>query len=73
MTKPNGSEPSNYFADFERMRGLLADLYTALEAQEWLLAKNKLLSDQSPADLIAQGKTAEVERLIDQLASGAYL
>jgi hypothetical protein len=67
--KPNGSHPSNYFMDWQRMSDLLSDLhlYTPLQAHEWLLAKQKALGDQSPAQLIAAGRTVEVEQLIARL------
>jgi uncharacterized protein (DUF2384 family) len=71
--KANGGSVSQYFADMRRMSNLLSDFYTPLETQEWLLAKQPMLGDQSPAQMIAQGRTAEVEQLIDNLRSGAFL
>jgi hypothetical protein len=74
MTKPNGSAGvSEYFVEMRRMSNLLLDFYTPLQAQEWLLAKHKLLGDMSPSQLIARGRTAEVEQLIAQIRDGAFI
>ena len=73
MTKPNGSHGSSYFADYSRVRELLNELYTPIEAQEWMTEKQELLNGQSPAQLIADGKTAQVEDLIWAIREGAFL
>jgi hypothetical protein len=74
MTKPNGSPGiSKYFADMRRMSNLLLDCYTPLEAQEWLLSKQRLLGDETPAHLIAHGRVHEVEQLIGQIRDGDFL
>jgi hypothetical protein len=75
MTKPNGAGGvSKYFAEMRRMSNLLLDIYTPMETQEWLLANNKLLPDgMSPAQLIACGRTHEVEQLINEIRDGAFL
>jgi uncharacterized protein (DUF2384 family) len=71
--KPNGSHGSSYVAALRRMNDLLSDLYTPIEAEEWLRSKHKMLGDQTPAELIAQGKTAQVEQLIEDIRDGAFL
>jgi hypothetical protein len=74
MSKSNGqSEVSSYNANLRRMEWLLSDLYTPMQAHEWLLAKHKLLDDMSPAQLIARGRAHEVEQLIEQIREGAFL
>jgi hypothetical protein len=73
MSKANGSFASTYFAELRRMTDLLSDLYTPLQAHEWLLAKHKLLDDMSPAQLIARGRSHEVEHLIEQIREGVFL
>lgn len=72
--KPNGNNGDTLYAvNMRRMADLLSDLYTPMEAQEWLAAKHPLLQNQVPAKLIADGRVDEVEELIEQLASGAFL
>lgn len=71
--KPNGADPNHYFVNMQRMVDLLGDVYTPIQAAEWLLAKHDLLGGQSPAEMIARGKTTEVEQLIDQIKDGAFL
>jgi hypothetical protein len=73
QVKPNGSHGSNYTADLRRISDLLSDCYTPIETEEWLRSKHKLLGDQTPAELIAQGKTAQVEQLIEDIRDGAFL
>jgi hypothetical protein len=73
MSKPNGSQVSNYFAEMRRMSELLTDFYTPIEAQQWLVSKQRLLGDETPAHLIAHGRVAEVERLIEQMRDGVFL
>jgi len=51
----------------------LADLYPPEEAKLWLVSNHKRLDGQRPADLIMQGRTEEVLRIIAQLKDGAYV
>jgi transcriptional regulator with XRE-family HTH domain len=51
----------------------LAQFYTADEARLWLFSRHVALGGARPADLIAEGRTDEVLRVVDQLQSGAYL
>lgn len=59
--------------DFQRIRGRLAEYYRRHEIDIWLRSPQKLLNGQRACDLINAGKVAEVERLLDQLDSGAFL
>lgn len=51
----------------------LAQFYDPTEARLWLFSPNRSLAGVRPADLISEGRTDEVLRLIDQLQSGAYV
>jgi transcriptional regulator with XRE-family HTH domain len=51
----------------------LAAYYSADEAKLWLFSPHKLLNGARPADLIAEQRTDEVLRLIDQLDSASYI
>lgn len=55
------------------IRARLAEYYEPADIERWLTSPHKLLNDRKPCDLIAAGQASEVERLIDQLDSGAYL
>jgi uncharacterized protein (DUF2384 family) len=68
--KSNGSYAARYFREMQRMTSLLQDIYTPIQAVEWLVKKHTLLDGQSPSQLIAQGRTEEVEHLIEQLRDG---
>jgi len=65
--------PSPELADLLRIYARLAVFYDAAEIERWLDSKHPLLDGKRAADLIAEGKTQEVHRVIDQLESGAYL
>lgn len=51
----------------------LSAYYTSDEAKLWLFSPHPQLGGGRPADLIAERKTDEVLRLIDQLDSAAYI
>ena len=51
----------------------LATYYSAEEAKLWLFSPHLQLDGRRPADLIAERRTDEVLRLIDQLDSAAYI
>ena len=51
----------------------LSDFYEPQDARLWLFARQKLLEGEIPADLIQQGRTEEVIRMLDQLRDGVYL
>jgi transcriptional regulator with XRE-family HTH domain len=51
----------------------LSQLYAPDEARLWLFSPNASLGGRRPADLIAEGRSDDVLRLIDQLQSGAYV
>jgi hypothetical protein len=62
-----------YAANMQRMASLLSDLYTPIETDQWLQAKHDLLGGQTPAQLIADGRAAEVEDLISAIKDGVFL
>ena len=51
----------------------LGSLYEPDEARLWLFSPHAELDGQSPADLIADGRTDEVLEIIDRLQSAAYV
>ena len=56
-----------------RVRKRLEAYYRNHEIDMWLRSPQPLLKGRRPCDLILAGNAAEVERIIDQLDSGAYL
>ena len=59
--------------DFQRIRGRLSEYYRRHEIDFWLRSPQKLLNGKRACDLINAGQAHEVDRLLDQLDSGAYL
>jgi hypothetical protein len=51
----------------------LADLYEPHDARLWLFARQRLLQDQIPAELIQQGRVDEVLAVVNQLLDGVHL
>jgi transcriptional regulator with XRE-family HTH domain len=51
----------------------LSEYYSAEQAKLWLFSPHKLLDGARPSDLIAEQRTDEVLRLIDQLDSASYI
>lgn len=51
----------------------LADLYEPHDARLWLFARQRLLQDQVPAELIQQGRVDEVLAVVNQLLDGVHL
>ena len=51
----------------------LADFYEPRDARLWIFARQKLLADQIPAELIQQGRVDEVLAVVNQLRDGVYL
>jgi hypothetical protein len=51
----------------------LADMYEPRDARLWIFARQRLLGDQVPAELIQQGKVDEVLAVVNQLRDGVYL
>jgi hypothetical protein len=71
--KPNGAGGiTTYAANMQRMASLLSDLYTPIEVEHWLQAKQELLGGQTPVQLIADGRAAEVEELISAIKDGVF-
>lgn len=51
----------------------LADIYEPHDARLWLFARQRLLDDQVPAELIQQGRVDEVLASVNQLLDGVHL
>ncbi len=60
-----------YFEDMERCTRQLREIYNPDETMKWLLAKQQCLGGQSAAQMIAEARTVEVERVIEQLKRDA--
>lgn len=56
----------------DRIRELLAELYTPAESELWLSSPQRLLADCKPLDLMREGRGGEVERVLRQILEGAY-
>lgn len=61
------------FLELEFVVAKLADIYEPRDARIWLFARQRLLNDRIPAELIQQGRVDEVLASIDQLLDGAHL
>lgn len=51
----------------------LADIYEPHDARLWLFSRQRLLQDQTPAELIQQGHVEEVLAAVNQLLDGVHL
>lgn len=51
----------------------LADLYEPRDARLWLFARQRLLEDRVPAELIQQGRVDEVLAVVNQLLTGVHV
>jgi hypothetical protein len=51
----------------------LADVYEPHDARRWLFARQLLLDNQIPAELIRQGRMDEVLVTVSQLLDGVHL
>jgi hypothetical protein len=51
----------------------LADMYDPREARLWIFARQRLLNDQIPAQLIQAGKVEEVLAVVNQVLDGVQL
>ena len=51
----------------------LATYYSSDEAKLWLFSPHRQLEGRRPADLIAERRTDEVLRIIDQLDSASFI
>lgn len=51
----------------------LAQFYEPDQARLWIFSPHRQLGGRRPADLIAEDRTDDVLRLIDQLKSAAYI
>jgi len=73
ISLPHCTIKSTLFATNVRCGHQLADLYEPDEARLWLFARQKLLNGEIPADLIRQGRTDEVLKIIRQILDGVYV
>jgi hypothetical protein len=59
--------------DLEYIVDQLSDFYQPEEARLWMFSRQKLLNGEIPANLIQQGRAAEVIAVIDQLRDGVFV
>src|SRR3954451_2471381 len=52
---------------------LLSDTASPLGVTQWLNARNRLLDNERPIDLIAQGKTDDVRAAVESFLAGDYV
>jgi uncharacterized protein (DUF2384 family) len=60
-------------ADLHYVVGRLQEYYSTEEIRAWLYARHPQLGGQRAVDLIHEGQTEEVLRVLERLESGAYL
>ena len=65
--------PEDTMTDLDKIRGQLAEFYSAMEAEKWLVSPHELLGGKSAIEMIRAGKSDEVFCLLDQLRSGAHV
>lgn len=51
----------------------LSDFYEPREARLWIFARQRMLGDQIPAELIQQGRVDEVLATVNQLRDGVFV
>ena len=51
----------------------LSDFYEPQEARLWLFSRQKLLGGRKPAELIQQGQSEEVRRMIAELRDSVFV
>ena len=51
----------------------LADIYEPRDARMWIFARQRLLQDQTPAELIQQNRVDEVLAAVNQLLDGVHV
>ena len=59
--------------DLDYIVDQLSDFYDPLEARVWLFSRQRLLNGNSPVNLIQQGDTDTVIRILDQLRDSIFL
>ena len=67
------SDTQRALLDLEYIVEQLADFYEPQEARLWLYSRQKLLDGAIPAELIREGKAAEVIAVIDQLRDSVHI
>jgi len=61
-----------HLLDLVRVRIRLAQFYELTDVNRWLHRPHPQLGGQRAIDVIAAGRAAEVEAVIDRLESGAF-
>jgi transcriptional regulator with XRE-family HTH domain len=51
----------------------LADIYEPQDARLWLFSRQRLLQDQTPAELIQRGHAEDVLAAVNQLLDGVHI
>ena len=51
----------------------LSDIYEPRDARLWIFARQRLLEDRIPAELIQQGKVDEVLAVVNELRDGVFI
>lgn len=51
----------------------LSDIYEPRDARLWIFARQRLLEDRVPAELIQQGKVDEVLAVVNELRDGVFI
>jgi hypothetical protein len=59
--------------DLEYIADQLSDYYEPADVRLWLFSRQELLDGRRPADLIQEGRAAEVIAVIDRLRDGVFL
>lgn len=59
--------------ELEYLVDQLSDFYEPAEARLWLFSRQRLLNNETPAELIQEDRIDEVLALVHQLRDGTYL
>ena len=73
MEQGQGVAARQQLLELEFVIDKLADIYEPHDARLWLFARQRLLNDQVPAELIQQGRVDEVLASVNQLLDGVHL
>ncbi len=71
--RTRGFAEARQLLELEFVIDKLADIYEPHDARLWLFARQRLLEDQVPAELIQQGRVDEVLASVNQLLDGVHL
>ena len=59
--------------ELEYLVDQLADFYEPNEARQWMFAPQRLLSGDSPAELIQNGRIDDVRHLVNQMREAVHM